>query len=139
MIQTLLELIRRIVSINTSSTASSSPLVQAKQHLRRFLSAPSAERSSVLVLTNAAVARSPVIGQVPNAAANSVKAVHFDAPEGPKNAAARARVVKGLFGGRHSGMTEEVHLEGGMGAAGVAPFVFESGAMGGICSRWVGR
>lgn len=93
----------------------------------------------MLVLTNAAVAKSPVIGQVPNATAGSVKAVHFDAPEGPNNAAARARVVRGLFGGRCSGTAEEVHLEGSLGAAGVASFAFESGAMGGICSRWVGR
>lgn len=110
---------------------------QAQGHVKRFLSAPSAKRSSVLLLTNAAAARSPSVGPVPISNATFVRAVHFDAPEGCKNAVARERVVKGMLVGRGGAQAaEEVHLDGGGDASGLTPFAFESGAMGGICSRY---
>lgn len=87
------------------------------------------------MLTNAAVARSLAIGPVPTNKGTLVRVVHFDAPEGTKNAAARDRVAGGVSRGRDAATVEEVHLEGGGDAARLAPFAFESGAMGGIRSR----
>lgn len=104
--------------------------------MKRFLATPSAKKSSVLILTSAAVARQPSLGSVPLASGAVVRAVHYDAPEGQKSAAARARVVRLVFGGRRAGpAVQEVHLEGSDDAAMLPPYVFNSGAMDGIRSR----
>lgn len=110
---------------------------QAQEHVKRFLSARSAERSSVVLLTNAAITQSLSIGPVPLDKGMLVRVVHFDAPEGQKNEAARERISEGVFHGRGAGMVEEVHLEGGEAGSGLVPFVFEDGAMSGIRSRYV--
>ena len=110
---------------------------QAQEHVKRFLSAPSAEKSSVVLLTNAAITRSLSIGPVPPNKGMLVRAVHFDAAEGQKNEAARERISEGVFHGRGPGMAEEVHLEGGEDGSGLVPFAFEEGAMCGIRSRYV--
>lgn len=110
---------------------------KAQEHVKRFLSAPSAEKSSILILTNAALARSPPsIGPVKSAQGTFLRVVHFDAPEGEKNAAARGRVA-GSFSRRRGAETavEEVHLGGGGDTVDLAPFSFDSAAMGGIRSR----
>lgn len=112
-------------------------LSQAQDHIQRFLSASSAERSSVLVLTNTALARSLSIRPIPTSKATLVRVVHYDAPEGRKNAAARERIAKGVFGGQGAGKAEEVHIESGEDAMGLTPFVFESAAFGVIRSRCV--
>ncbi|CAM9443943.1 unnamed protein product [Ectocarpus sp. 6 AP-2014] len=112
------------------------PKAQAQEHVKRFLAATSSERSSVLVLTNSAISRTPPsIGSVKPGHGKLQRVVHFDAPEGKKDAAARARVAGGFFRGRAAGAAEEVYLRGGAEAAGLAPFSFDSGAMGGIRSR----
>eukprot|EP00752_Nemacystus_decipiens_P010224 g9110.t1 len=114
------------------------PKLQAQERVKRFLAAPSADRSSVLILTNAALARSPPsVGPVKRALGAFLRVVHFDAPEGEKNAAARGRVAGSFSRGRGAETVEEVHLGGGGGGetAGLAPFSFDSAAMGGIRSR----
>ncbi|CAM9683583.1 unnamed protein product [Scytosiphon promiscuus] len=112
------------------------PKAQAQEHIKRFLASASTEKSSILMLTNSAVARSPpAIGPIKFAQAALLRVVHFDQPEGEKNAAARGRVAAGFFRGRVAGTAEEVHLEGVGDAAGSAPFSFDSAAMGGIRSR----
>ncbi|CAN0570684.1 unnamed protein product, partial [Ectocarpus sp. 12 AP-2014] len=74
------------------------PKVQTQEHVKRFLAATSSERSSVLVLTNSAISRTPPsIGSVKPGHGKLLRVVHFDAPEGKKNAAARARVAGGFF------------------------------------------
>ncbi|CBJ32117.1 conserved unknown protein [Ectocarpus siliculosus] len=112
------------------------PKAQTQEHVKRFLAATSSERSSVLVLTNLAISRTPPsIGSVKPGHGKLQRVVHFDAPEGKKDAAARARVAGGFFRGRGAGAAEEVYLRGGAEAVGLAPFSFDSGAMGGIRSR----
>ena len=110
--------------------------MQAQEHVKRFLAASSAERSSVLILTNSVLARSPPsIGRVKSSQGSFLRVVHFDEPEGEKNAAARARVTSSLSHGREAEAVEEVFLEGGADTAGLTPFSFDSAAMGGIRSR----
>ncbi|CAM9849465.1 unnamed protein product [Ectocarpus sp. 4 AP-2014] len=112
------------------------PKAQVQEHVKRFLAATSSERSSVLVLTNSAISRTPPsIGSVKPGHGKFLRVVHFDAPEGIKNAAARARVAGGFFRGRGAGAAEELYLRGGAEVAGLAPFSFDSTAMGGIRSR----
>lgn len=89
----------------------------------------------MLIATNAATARSLPIGPIPLLQAKLVRVVHFDAPEGNKNAAARRRIAAGVFGGRGPGTAEEVHLEVDRDAMRLTSFTFENGAMGGISSR----
>lgn len=90
----------------------------------------------MLVLTNSAIARTPPsIGSVKPGHGKLLRVVHFDATEGKKNAAARARVAAGFFRGRGAGTAEELYLRGGAEVAGLAPFSFDSMAMGGIRSR----
>lgn len=89
----------------------------------------------MLILTNAATARSLPIGPIPLSQAKLVRVVHFDVPEGNKNAAARRRIAAGVFGGRGPGTAEEVHLEADRDTMGLASFTFESGAMGVVSSR----
>lgn len=109
---------------------------KAQEHVKRFLAATSAERSSILVLTNSAIARSPPsIGPVSPSQGTFLRIVHFDQPEGEKNAAARVRVAGGFSRGRSAGTVQEVHLEGGGDTADLAPFSFDSAAMAGIRSR----
>ena len=89
----------------------------------------------MLILTNAAAAQSLPISSVPISQSKLVRIVHFDAPEGKRNAGARRRIATGLFCGRDAGTAEEVHLEEGGDVAGVTPFAFENVAMGVIFSR----
>lgn len=63
--------------------------------------------------------------------------MHFDQPEGNKNAAARERVAGGFSRGRSAETVQAVHLEGAGDTAGMVPFSFDSAAMGGIRSRYV--
>ncbi|CAM9840397.1 unnamed protein product, partial [Sphacelaria rigidula] len=113
---------------------------QAQDHIKRFLTTtPPLSTSSVLILTTAAVARQPSLGPIPKKVKTGVviRAVHFDASEGPKAAAARARLVGRVFGDRQSGpAAQEVHLEGSGDAAVLPPFEFDRGAMDGVRSRY---
>lgn len=99
------------------------------------MATPSSDKSSVLIITTVALAGQSSIRSAPTATGRLVRAVHFDAPEGPKDAAARIRLVEQLFRGRGPGQAQEVHLEGTGDVAGLRVFAYDSGAMDGIRSR----
>lgn len=89
----------------------------------------------MLVLTNATVARSLSVGPIPVVGGVILRVVHFDAAAGTKNAAARERVVQNACSGRDMATMQEIYMEEAGNAAALAPFAFESGAMGAIRSR----
>lgn len=107
---------------------------KAQELVKRFLAVPSAERSSILILTNSAISRSPP-SIVPVQRA-FLRIVHFDQPEGEKNAAARECLAACFSRGRSVGTVQEVHLNGAGDTAGLAPLLFDSAAMAGIRSRY---
>eukprot|EP00903_Cladosiphon_okamuranus_P009531 g9080.t1 len=129
----------KALSLTAYAVHDRTPKAQAQEHIKRFLAAPSAERSSVLVLTNAALARSPPsVGPVKPAHGPFLRIVHFDAPEGEKNAAARGRVAKSFSRGRGARTVEEVYLGGeGRDTVALAPFSFDGAGMGFIRSRLI--
>ncbi|CAM9097631.1 unnamed protein product [Discosporangium mesarthrocarpum] len=120
------------------------PKSQVQDYVRRFQSTPSAEKSVVLVLANAAVANMGTVGVIFPAVAKVVKIVHYDTAVHRDTVASRARVAYDPCLGRREYTVEEYFLHvdftladdsGVQGSWPPAQLRFEDSAMIGVRQR----